>query len=161
MPSREVTLPSGRVLTVNPAPFHDAKKLYQAIGGEALRVQIIGEDDLSETIKNVICLGSSSLAIEQALNPCMKRCLYQGVKIDDRSFEPEEAREDYLDICVEVAKENLRPFTKSLFAQFKGLLGLVGRLPELNSSRTKTGSSSISDSKTQDTSEETSLASAK
>lgn len=148
MALKEIILPSGRKLSVNAAPFHDSKRLYQSIGGEFLRVRIDGGQDVEELIKNVICLGFSSEPIEKAIEPCLKRCLYNGVKIDERTFEPEEAREDYLDICVEVAKENIRPFTKSLFAQFKGLITLVGRLPALASKSTKTDSSLTSDSKT-------------
>lgn len=149
---KEVTLPSGRKIEITPAPFNDSKKLYQAFGGELLRVEIDGGKELSNLIKNILCLGISSAAVEAALAPCLKRCTYNGVKILlPDTFEPVEAREDYLDICVEVAKENVSPFTKSLFAQFKGLMVGVASLLPSPSSTTQMGSSPISESATQDT----------
>lgn len=146
MALREIQLPSGNVLQVDAAPFKDARRLYQAIGGEFLRVDLLDKDDWTNTVKNVLCAGASSLAIEKALEPCLKRCVYNGNKITEETFEPVEAREDYFDICVEVTKENVSPFTKSLFAQFKLLVGLTSKFPPLRSSETKKESSSTSDS---------------
>lgn len=129
-----------------PAPFKDARRLYQSIGGEFLKIDLAGDDELHNTIKNALCLGISSAEIEKALEPCMRKCLYKGTKIIDDSFEPEEAREDYLDICIEVIKENIRPFTKSLFAQFKAYTGLLETALQSASLKTQRGSSMISDS---------------
>lgn len=151
MALKEVQLPSGNVLMVDAAPFKDARRLYQAIGGEFLQVNLFDKDDWSNTVKNVLCAGASSLAIEKALEPCLKRCTYNGLKITEETFEPVAAREDYFDICVEVTKENVGPFTKSLFAQFKLLMGLTSKFPALQSAEMMSGSSPTSDLAMRDT----------
>lgn len=151
MALREVQLPSGNILQVDAAPFRESRRLYQAIGGEFLHVRLGGSEDLSDLIKNVLCLGASSLAIEKALEPCLKRCTYNGLKIVEETFEPVAAREDYFDICVEVTKENVGPFTKSLFAQFKVLMELTSKFPALRSSEMRNSSSPTSDSAMQAT----------
>jgi len=126
---REVTLPSGRKMEVAPAPFVEAKRLYQAIAGEMVRLSLNPDDDVTNLMKNVICLAVFSPNIEAALEPCLRRCTYQGTKIIPvDSFESIEGREDYLDVCFEVAKENVGPFTKSLYAQFKKLRAGVEKL---------------------------------
>lgn len=148
---REVVLPSGNKLEVSPAPFKDAKRLFQAVGGDFLKINLgEGDAELIDLLKNAICIGVSSPAIEAALEPCLKRCIYKGVKITPDTWEPVEAREDYLDVCVEVARENVGPFTKSLFAQFKVLSGAVGKVLQSVSPTIPKGSSSISDLKTPD-----------
>lgn len=120
---REVTLKSGRVLKVSPAPFSDAKSLYQSIAGEIrgvdLRVGILG------VYKDMLCSIISSKPVEESLWKCMGRCIYDGVKITPDVFEDNEKRGDYYEIVSEVVKENTDPFVKSLFAQFPTLKGIV------------------------------------
>lgn len=148
---KEVVLPSGRKLSVQPAPFKEAKALYQALATEFLRADIDGEAELANLIKNVMCLAISSPRVEAALEPCLRRCTYNSLRISEESFESEEAREDYLDICIEVSKENLTPFTKSLFAGFKGLMAVVGTVLPSRPIPTQRGSSLTSDSAIQAT----------
>ncbi len=135
---REIDLPSGRKMEVIPAPFTESKKLYQAVAAELLRLQIRGSDEQWELVKNMLCLVIASPSVEAALAPCLKRCTYQGQKFKEDTFEPVEAREDYLDFCYEVAKENVAPFTKSLFAQFKGMLSALQAIQSSSASRTNT-----------------------
>ncbi len=116
---RSVSLPSGATLQIGVAPFAVAKNLHQALLRELSSVQIQGEMDLVSVWKDLFCLGFSSKHIDAAMTPCLARCLYNGAKIDDQTFEPVANRDDYMTVLMEVAKENVLPFAKSLFAEWK------------------------------------------
>lgn len=129
--AHEIKLPSGALLKITPASFAEAKTLYQALLAELKSVRIDKElttpENEAELIKDLFCAGFSSPLIEAALWPCFRRCTYNptpgkpgaaDVRIDEATFEPVEAREDYVQVCVEVAKVNVGPFAKSLFANW-------------------------------------------
>jgi hypothetical protein len=116
---REMKLPSGAVLKIKAAPWAEAKALYKAVLKEMREVEIKGKTDVLEMYKNLFCTGFSSDEIDSCLSVCMKRCTYNDLKIDQDTFEKEEAREDYVTVCVEIAKENVLPFLKSLYAEFQ------------------------------------------
>jgi hypothetical protein len=122
---RKVTLPSGAILKVVPAPFAESKALYQAILSEVKTVNIELSMELPALFKDVFCIGFSSPKIEAALQKCFTRCLYNEQKISDDTFEPVAAREDYTTVCVEVTKENIGPFLKSLYAEFQTALKIA------------------------------------
>lgn len=122
---KEVTLPSGASLSIGEVSFAEAKGLYQALLREANLIQYKGAQELPELFKQILCVGFSSVAVEHALWQCLPRCLYNGLKIDNRTFEPVSAREDYLTVCVEVMSEVCGPFGKSLFAELKRLSQIV------------------------------------
>jgi len=120
---REYTLPSGAVLKIQPAPFRDARALYQAILEEARALKIDAETEIDVNLmKDLMCTAFSSKKIEAALDVCFKRALYNDGRISDDTWEPEAARGDYMPACIEVAKENILPFTKSLYSQFESVL---------------------------------------
>lgn len=119
---KKITLPTGSVLEMNIAPFADSKALYQAVAEEMMKVQLDPDRKVESALKDLICLGLSSQKIEMRINKCMERALYNGVKIDSQTFEPEKARDDYFMVCFEVAKVNVMPFMKSLYAQYKPIL---------------------------------------
>lgn len=123
--TKELTLPSGAVLKIQPAPFAEAKALYQAILEEVKHVQISATSDMTSVFKDLACIGFSSRKIEQALDQCFKRCLYNNLKIDKDTFEPVEAREDYIVVCVAVTKENITPFGKSLMQEFSQFVAMT------------------------------------
>jgi hypothetical protein len=126
---KEVKLPSGAVLKVSPAPFKDAKALYQALLKEARGIEINSKTEMAEIYKNLFCTGFSSEEVERVLWVCLARCTYNSgkgdLKIDGDTFEPVEARDDYMQVCVEVAKENVLPFVKSLYAEYKRMLSMT------------------------------------
>lgn len=136
---REVKLPSGAILKITPAPFADARALYQAVMEEAKGLKLDPNADVDVNLyKDLFCVGLTSKKIESALWDCFKRCTYDSgagdLKITTDSFEPVERRDDYLTVCFEVAKENVQPFMKSLYAQYSQILGtvqnaLASRLP--------------------------------
>lgn len=122
---RKVELPSGATLTVKPAPFAAARALFKAITAEMKGVPIKADMDVAAVLKDALCIGLASQDIEDALWPCLERCTYRGpkqgdgdMKIDGDTFEPMERRGDYVQVCMEVARENVDPFVKSLFVGF-------------------------------------------
>lgn len=118
-----VTLPSGKKLDITLGAFAESKALYQAFLEESKSVRIEKTDELDvNMLKDLFCMGLSSKKIEAALEACLKRCAYNGHKITDATFEDVAAREDYLPICLEVARVNIEPFMKSLFAQYGAAL---------------------------------------
>lgn len=114
----EITLPSGATLRIQVAQFAVSKALYQAMLRELRDVRITMRENVEDMLKNLFCAGFSSPAMEDALWACFQRCLYNGKKIDKDTFEPEDARGDYVQVCVEVGKANVFPFMKSLYADF-------------------------------------------
>lgn len=126
----KITLPSGAELDITPSPFTVAKALYQAVAAEGkdLKLDPSAEIDVN-FYKDIFCVALSSKKIEAALAECMKRVTYNGVKVTDETFEPIEARDDYLSVCFEVMKENIQPFTKSLYAKYADILGSLTNIP--------------------------------
>lgn len=123
-------LPSGAELRITLAPFSDSKALYQAFLEEikSLKWEASTEID-TNFIKDIFCVGLASKKFEAALWKCMERALYNNLKITENSFEPEEARQDYMVVCFEVAKENIMPFTKTLMPLFSQVSGMLGKSP--------------------------------
>lgn len=120
---KEIKLPSGAVLKINPAPFAKARALYQAVLQEVKLVEVQSKTEMAALYKDIACICFSSPLIEQRLWACFEHCQYNGgagdLKIDEDTFEPLAARNDYLVVCMEVAKENIGPFVKSLYAKYK------------------------------------------
>lgn len=126
---KEVVLPSGALLKITPSPFAVAKALYQALLEELRQVNVSVSTDMASVWKDLFCIGFSSRKVENCLLECFKRCTYNGgagdLKIDGETFEPVERRQDYLSVCVEVAKENVGPFAKSLYAEYQRALAMI------------------------------------
>lgn len=132
---RKVKLPSGAELTIQPAPFVDAKNLYQALLKELKQIKIDTTMEMVELYKNLFCVGFSSPEIEACLWKCLERCLYDnlktgGLKIVPDTFEPIEAREDFTTVCAEVVKDNIYPFAKTLFAEYEKFSSMIGDIPK-------------------------------
>ncbi len=120
---KEVQLPSGAILKITLSPFAVAKELFQAVSEEAKILKLNAEMEIDvNLIKDIVATGLASKKIEACIWECMKKATYNGLKITDETFEPEQARQDYLTVILEVAKENIMPFTKSLFAQYGDIL---------------------------------------
>lgn len=118
-----VTLPTGAQLEITVSPFAPAKALYQAVLEELKGLNLDPTKEIDVNLfKDFFCTGFASKKIEACLWECMKRATYNGLKVSDDTFEPVEAREDYIQVCFEVAKANIAPFLKSLYAQFGPIL---------------------------------------
>lgn len=129
---KELSLPSGRKLKIQLAPFAESKALYQAVLEECKSLKIDKDADLDVNLfKDLFCSSFSSPKIEAALNKCLARCIYDGERLTDldKAFEPEEARQDFLPVCYEVAMENIGPFVKSLFARFSQVAEMLKASP--------------------------------
>jgi len=117
-----ITLKSGSILEIGIAPFSTGTRLMKTIARELASVKFdLDATNLSNlsgqdinVIKNAIFQLVQSEAVETAVLECAKRCLYNGEKITPQTFEPEDARQDYLPVVWEVMQANLSPFFKSL-----------------------------------------------
>lgn len=129
----EIKLPSGAILKITLAPFADAKALYQSVLEEIKDVEINSRSDMANVFKNIACVGFSSKKIEACLETCFKRCTYNcgkgDLKIDKDTFESSESRGDYMGVCMAVAKENILPFMKSLYAEYQQFLAIIPSVP--------------------------------
>jgi hypothetical protein len=130
------TLDSGAKVEIQLASFEVCNRLLKAVmreikdvtlnlgikGGMQNLAELEVNDDSLNTIKSLIAQIISSDRIEEALWECMPVVLYNGAKVTKATFEPVEARGDYLPLAKEVLVYNLGPFTKSLSSSFVGIL---------------------------------------
>lgn len=115
----EFTAASGAKIVINPAPWKDAKELKKAIqhGLAAANISLDSNKDIAAIFMQV----DGSDEFDAALRPCLERCLRNGEKVIDRTFDDVEARKDYYEIAIACVKENLGPLVESLFSQFAAL----------------------------------------
>jgi len=111
-------LSSGAVLEFDLAPFLEAEELFQVFTGELKPIKLEKDTHVVTMYKDAIFTLMSSKNFRAAIWVCLKRALYNGQRVTEKTFEPQSAREDYLACLYEVAKENLAPFTKDLYARF-------------------------------------------
>ena len=117
---------SGETLKIGVVPFRDAKGLFDAVSKEVKASKWDPSQQVDVNfIKDTALALISSEAVEKSLWVCMSRSMYKGLKITEETFEDVKAREDFLEVCYEVAKETLAPFMKNLFAELQPLLELV------------------------------------
>lgn len=107
---REVTLPTGAVLKINDAPFKDAHALYQAVLKMLVFAEVPEGKEKRDVIKDYLPLTLASPEVHQAVMKCFERATYNEKKITDATFEPIEARKDFVQACIEVQIQNLDPF---------------------------------------------------
>lgn len=124
---REQILASGAILKIQMAPYRPAKTLFDAIVREAKSSNISFDTELDVNFIKNICLGVvSSPEVEKSLWPCLAHCTYDGLRINEDTFNSLQAREDFLEICMEVGKENVLPFAKHLYAKLLPQLEAMG-----------------------------------
>lgn len=117
------TLTSGKDLKITIATFEEANALWMAVNKDLKSVNMASDVEIDPNlIKDLFCTVASSKDIRQAMQPLLRRCLYNGEKIDEKTFDSREAREDYLEIFEMVATENLLPFTKRLVQKYKAII---------------------------------------
>ena len=105
----DLAVPSGAVVVINAAGWKEAKQLKKAIERE---MAITGSISLP-----TVLLVDSSDAVDAALAPCLARCLYNGEKIIEKTFDSTSARADYYDSVIACVKENLAPLAESLLSK--------------------------------------------
>lgn len=134
--SESIALKSGRELVLTIADFKAGNKLRKVIATELRGVDLkidkldpnmdiskLGRDGLN-TMKDIICQLLASDAVENCFFECAARCTIAGVAIRRDSFEPEDARPDFLPAAQEVIIFNLKPFFANL-----DLRSLAGAAP--------------------------------
>jgi hypothetical protein len=132
--NKEVTLPSGAMLVIGHTPFAESLALNEAVIEELKSISFTSQTEMGTLYKDLFCVGFSSKKIKDALWQCFKRCTYDSgkgaLKIDKDTFEPEEARQDYPEVCMEVAKANIVPFVKAHSQKFFLILENLKNSPE-------------------------------
>ena len=130
---KKIETTTGADIQIAPAPFKDAMELKSVLFKEFAKSGVsfdkVQLDDLANTsidelLKPLIQIDTSK-EFYTAFFKCASRCLYNGNKITEDTFEDVTAREDYYLVMLEVLKENLTPFFK----------GLVSKLPQFISTR--------------------------
>lgn len=134
MAGKDIKLPSGAILKIQASPFAIAKDLYQILLHEMKSIEINSKMQMMNVYKDLFCIGYSSPSVEAALWKCFERCTYNSgagdFRITEDTFEPVKNREDYMTVCMEVAKENVAPFGKSLYAEYKRFAEMIANTPK-------------------------------
>jgi len=130
------SLPSGAILTIHHTPFDVSLALNEAVIEELKNLDFSSNTEMLKIYKDLFCTGFSSKKIKECLWKCFERCTYDSrtgagdLKIDKNTFEPDEARQDYATVCMEVAQYNIRPFVKAHSALFSQALESLKSSPE-------------------------------
>jgi hypothetical protein len=131
MAQSPIKLPSGAELKITLSPFAVSKDLYQAFLVEMKNLKMDPKQEIDANFfKDIFCVAFSSKEIEEKLFKCMEKTMYDTTQLKSKAeiesaFEPESARDDYFQVCFEVAKANIMPFTKSLYAQYSHIWELL------------------------------------
>lgn len=129
MELKKVSLPSGAELSFNIAPHAESKRLFMAVMRELQKIGVTpGEFGAEMLVKDIACIILSSDALDEAIKPCLARCLYDSEKVGPETFEAAERRQDYLPVVIAVVQENIAPFLNGLFSQLRGYSELLGTL---------------------------------
>ncbi len=123
----KVKLPSGKELSVTPLDWEDAWAISQRVIAvvEKLEVDLKGidwKDIKSQDILNFkgpICNVLSSKEVFEASKECFKKCTYDGLRIDNVTFNDPKARGDMLVACFHALKENCAPFFGGLLSSLQ------------------------------------------
>jgi hypothetical protein len=113
-----ITLPSGATLEIQIASFAVGNNLFKTLCREFKNSGVLGGGITLENITNKdisilagpVLQAAGSDEVERCLWDCFKTCLYNNKRITRETFEPEEARGDYLKAAWEVLKTNVAPF---------------------------------------------------
>jgi hypothetical protein len=137
---KEIALPSGATLKISHTPFEVSLALNEAVIEELKGMDFSSETEMLKIYKDLFCIGFSSKKIKECLWKCFERCTYNSGKgdfrIDKHTFDPEESRQDYATVCMEVAQYNIAPFVKAHSAKFSQVLESLKSSPESKSQAT-------------------------
>lgn len=132
---KEFKSQNGKVIVINSSSMKTVKKLRKCLAQELLKHKIdLGNPksvaeltqslkgkmvDIVNLLKDILLGLEVSDEFEAVIYECMKECTYDNIMITESLFDDiQEAREDYDKIVMEVIKENLYPFIKSLIGKF-------------------------------------------
>jgi len=123
-------LASGAEVKINAADIGEAWALLQSFAERGLSITIRGGEEMPDVLKSVFCAALASKDLHAKLMACAVKSTYNGLKVEEAVFQDLKAREDYLEVLYLVAEANLKPFTKSLYAKFTGILVQLEKLAE-------------------------------
>jgi hypothetical protein len=124
----QYVLPSGGELNVTPLGFEEAWRVSQDVIGviKELSLDFSAIDfkkpmtvDLVREFKDPICTLLGSPVINKSVRSAFNRATYNGAKIDKMTFDPVEARGDYLFAAFYALKENISPFFDGILSFLK------------------------------------------
>lgn len=132
-----ITTNTKKNVKITPASFKEASALKRVVMKIALdskifkEVDLTGKADVMSVLSGIIdaVMGlDASEEFEQALMPCLNRCIYDDkYSINLQLFDDKpEIREDYYEIVSKCCEENLRPFFKSLVSELKTRFNQLG-----------------------------------
>jgi hypothetical protein len=137
---KQIETKTGAEIQIAPAPFKDAMELknvlFKELASSGISFDKINLEDIEKTgleqiIKPIIQIDTSK-DFYNAFFKCAGRCLYNGNKITEETFEDVTAREDYYLIMLEVLKENLSPFFKGLVSKLSLFTAKTAKTKEKN-----------------------------
>jgi hypothetical protein len=123
-------LPSGAELEVTPLDFEPAFEISQVVtrfiglldvdltGMDPKQWNSIADIDLA-AIKRPLSQVLSNSDLRKAGDKCLVKCTYNGQKVTTKTWEPVEARQDYLYAIFFAMKENVMPFFEGAFSSLK------------------------------------------
>lgn len=124
--NKEIKLTSGNILNATMVTFSDGRNLYQSIIAELNNLNIdVGDQIDINFIKGIFCQLIISKEIEKNIWTCFNRTLYKKNKITLETFEPIDARGDYIEACMEICWFNLEPFIGGLFVKLSGVTSRI------------------------------------
>lgn len=144
--SNEFLAPSGKKVVINPAPFGEVMALKSAIGRAVSQSEIdvdinaadlFNQDFNPASIAKIALFIDSDAEINSRLFGCLSRCLRDGEKITEATFEDVSAREDYYPIAFACLKENLSPFLKPLLSRLSAPAAAKGEDQSTNGQKAK------------------------
>jgi hypothetical protein len=122
-----IRLPSGASLEITLIPYEDAWAVTQMVSDELKGIDFdVNSIDWAEPVKTdafklkgpILSILANKKIIE-AFKLCRDRCLYNGQKIDNFTFEKKETRQDFIPVVFYVIKENIAPFFGGLISFFQ------------------------------------------
>lgn len=123
---KEVTLKSGKKLTMQYAQFEVQMDLLSALVEEAtkLNLNIIDKDALSLGLTKLIAIAMTAKGIDSIFWRCANTCLYDENRITQQTFNEVENRKDFLEVKYWVLFFNLEIFFSSQFGELSALKNL-------------------------------------
>ena len=124
----KVNLPSGKILDITIMPFEIAWEISQNVTKELGKLNLNpdalklfnkpkGSDiEIEElfSLKDPLCAILSNSVFIDCAKTCFMKCTYNSLRIDQDTWESEEARADFILVVYYVLVNNLSPFFKHL-----------------------------------------------
>lgn len=121
---KKIILPSGATLEITPLPFEQAWEMFQDVAAILKNLNIdlnLLKFDINEP-SDILKLGNPILSIlsnkeiVKIAKSAFTKTLYDGFRIDDKTFENESNRKDFIIVVFHHIYENVSPFLSDLIS---------------------------------------------